>query len=101
MQDPSIYGAGPHETRMAECSIGDGDRHSTDNIIEDVMVGHLADGISARVGAIANGENHFLAIEFAGRLGFELRGVDGMEHPFEVVEARHHGSDGDEDHYDR
>ena len=66
-----------------------------DHIVEDVMVGHLADGIGARVAAEANGHDHFFRIELAFGLSQELRAGDGMEHPLEVVLTRHHRREGD------
>ena len=58
MKDPAIQCAGPDQTRVAECSIGDGDRDSTDDVVENVMVRHFTNWIGARITAVAYGENH-------------------------------------------
>src|SRR5208282_6090362 len=43
VQRPSIDRSRPHQTGVTERSIGDGNRHACDYVIQDVMVGHLAD----------------------------------------------------------
>src|SRR5579871_2507769 len=83
---------------MTECSIGDGDGDSLHNVIEDVMVCHLTNGVRTSISAVTYGENHLPAVEFACRFCLELRSVYGMKHPFEVVQPRHHSGTNDRDH---
>ncbi len=45
-----------------------GDRDASDHIVEDVMVSHLADGISAGIAAEAYCHDHFFGIELALRI---------------------------------
>jgi hypothetical protein len=91
----------PHQTGVTERSIGDGDRYAANHIIEDVMVRHLADGIGVGVGAEADGHDHFFGVELALGLREELRTGDGMEHPFEVIEAGHDGRECDDKEHQR
>src|SRR5208282_5202752 len=49
MQGSPVYGSRPHQTGVTERSIGDGDGHACNHVVEDMMIGHLADGISAGV----------------------------------------------------
>ena len=101
MQDSSVDGSRPHQTGVTKCSIGDRDRHAADHIVEDVMVGHLADGIGAGVAAEADGHDHFFGVELALGLRQELRAGDGMEHPFEIVQASHDGGERDHEQGER
>src|SRR6202034_4748593 len=47
VQGSPVHRSRPHQTGVTERSISDDDRHATNHIIENVMVGHLADGIGA------------------------------------------------------
>jgi hypothetical protein len=82
---------------VTERSISDSDGHASYDVVEDVMVGHLADGISAVVATEADGHDHFFRIDLALGLREELGTGGGMEHPFEIVEASHHGRESDDE----
>ena len=101
VQHSSVDDSRPHQTGVTKCSIGDRDRHACDDIVEDVMVGHLADGIGAGVAAEADGHDHFFGVELAVRLRQELRAGDGMEHPLEIVQASHDGGERDHEQGER
>src|SRR5258708_4893443 len=96
MKFSSVQGSLPHQTGVTERSITDGDGHACDHVIKHVMIGHLADGKGAGLVAQANREDHFFRVELAGGLREELRAGDGMEHPLEIVEARHDGGESHE-----
>src|SRR5208283_2397561 len=72
MQRPSLDCSRPHQTGVTKRSISDDDRLPPDGIVQNVMVSHLADGISARVLADGNGHDHFFGVELALRLREEL-----------------------------
>jgi len=81
----------PHQTGVTERSIGDNDGDAADRIVQNVVIGHLHDGISARFQTDRDGHHHFLVGEVGIRRRNEAGGLDGIEHPFEIVLAHHEG----------
>jgi len=52
----------PHQTGVTERSIGDNDWDAGNGVVENVMVGHLEDGVGARFLSDAHCHHHFLVI---------------------------------------
>ena len=79
----------PHQTGVAERSIGDGDGHSAHNIVEHVVVRHLADRVCTEVVAETNRHHHFGRVQLCGCRRYKTGCGNGMEHPFEIVHPCH------------
>jgi|SRR5215471_1409544 len=89
MQVPPVHSSFPHQTGVTERSISSRDRHSTDDIIEDVVIGHRANRVSAGIGSDTNRYYHLRWIELGLADGFESCSGHWMKHPLEIVDARH------------
>ncbi len=80
----------PHQTGVTERSIRDDDWDAVYRVIENVMVGHLQDGISACLGTDPYRHHHFLVAELRFVGGNKSRGLDRIKHPFKIILPHHH-----------
>ena len=62
MQHPAVHSSRPHQTGVTERSIRDRDGHACNDIVKDMVVGHLADGVGAGIGAETDGQNHLALV---------------------------------------
>src|SRR5258708_36566604 len=80
----------PHQTGVTERSIGDGDRHLSHRVVQDVMVGHLHDWISPPFPPDSHRHHHFVISEVDGGSLEKPPAPDRLEHPSKVVMPSHY-----------
>ncbi len=66
----------PHQTGVTERSIGDDDGDAADRVVQNVVIRHLHDGVSARFIPNGDGHHHFLVGEVRIRGRDEAGGLD-------------------------
>ena len=59
--------------KVSEDTVGDEDRASADDVVDDFMLGELRDGIDAHVVVDIDGNDHFVVVKFFSAGGYEER----------------------------
>ena len=78
----------PHQTGVAERSIGGDDGRAARNVVDDVVITHLANGIGARLAVDANRHDHISIINSRLGAGDEVRREIGMKHALVDIHPR-------------
>src|SRR5258706_11245121 len=71
----------PHQTGVTKRSIGAHQRNASKEVVHYMVVGHLGDGIRARLPIQTHSQNHVFVIQFGLRSRDHARRADGMKHP--------------------
>src|SRR6476660_5667472 len=81
-----VYGRFPHQTGMAERSVGGDQGHASNRVLNNVVIGHLPDGISYCVPIYSQCHDHVLVTDemFLSRARKAVLG-QRLEYPLEVI----------------
>ncbi len=97
IQRATVEKTAPDKARMAERAVGDGNRLSADDVVNDVVISEISDWVGARLAVDVDGEQHVARIHRCFRHRCERRQRVRVEHPFEDVDVRRNEAESRDD----